>query len=127
MSSPLDEDAPGLARVAVQAVSVLNDATAESVDYPGLTGVRDIEAVTSALAQLTNELQEAVTHLDDYLSEQLREQRLNPAKGSSQTPESAVAVASGALADVRNAASDMSRLLNAAELAMLAIVASDRR
>jgi len=40
VSSPLDEDAPVLARVAVQAVSVLNDATAESVNYPGLTGLR---------------------------------------------------------------------------------------
>ncbi len=35
VSSPLDEDAPALARIAAQAVSVLNDATAASVDYPG--------------------------------------------------------------------------------------------
>ncbi len=38
MSAPLDEDAPPLARVAVRAVTVLHYATAESVNYPGLTG-----------------------------------------------------------------------------------------
>ena len=38
----------------------------------------------SALARVTDELQETVTHLNDYLSEQLREQRLKRAKGSSQ-------------------------------------------
>ncbi len=95
MSSPLDEDAPALARVAVQAVTVLNDATADSVDYPGLSGPRDIEAVLSALARLSDELQETATHLDDYLSDQLREQRLKRAKGSSQTPVSVVGVAGG--------------------------------
>lgn len=127
MSSPLDEDAAALARVAVQAVSVLNDATAESVHYPGLTGLRDIEAVMSALARLTDELQVTAAHLDDYLREQLREQRLNPAKGSSQTPETVVATASGALADVRDAAAHMSTLLTAAELAMLAVDPTDQR
>ena len=127
MSAPLDEDAPALARVAVQAVSVLNDATAQSVDYPGLTGLRDTEAVMSALARLTDELQQTVTHLNAYLSEQLRENRLNPAKGSSQTPESVVALARGALAEVRDAAAHMSTLLTAAEVAMLAVDASDQR
>jgi hypothetical protein len=68
VSSPLDEDAPALARVAVQAVSVLNDATEQSVDYPGLTGLRDTEAVMGALARLTDELQETVTHLNGYLT-----------------------------------------------------------
>ncbi len=126
MSSPLDEDAPALARVAVQAVTVLNDATADSVDYPGLRGPRDIEAVLSALARLSDELQETATHLDDYLSDQLREQRLKRAKGSSQTPVSVVGVAGGALAEVRDAAVHMSTLLTAAELAMLAVAPSDQ-
>ncbi len=126
MSSPLDEDAPALARVAVQAVTVLNDATADSVDYPGLSGPRDIEAVLSALARLSDELQETATHLDDYLSDQLREQRLKRAKGSSQTPVSVVGVAGGALAEVRDAAAHMSALLTAAELAMLAVAPSDQ-
>lgn len=126
MSSPLDEDAPALARVAVQAVTVLNDATADSVDYPGLSGPRDIEAVLSALARLSDELQETATHLDDYLSDQLREQRLKRAKGSSQTPVSVVGVAGGALAEVRDAAAHMSGLLTAAELAMLAVAPSDQ-
>jgi spore maturation protein SpmB len=125
VSSPLDEDAPALARVAVQAVTVLNDATADSVDYPGLSGPRDIEAVLSALARLSGELQETATHLDDYLSDQLRGQRLEPAKGSSQTPVSVVSVAGGALAEVRDAAAHMSTLLTAAELAMLAVAPSD--
>ncbi len=127
MSSPPDEDAPALARVAVQAVTVLNDATAESVHYPGLTGLRDIEAVMSALVRLTDELQETVTHLNDYLSEQMREQHLNPPTGGSQTPESVVAIASGALGDVRDAAAHMSTLLTAAELAMLAVGPADQR
>ncbi len=126
MSSPLDEDAPALARVAVQAVTVLNDATADSVDYPGLSGPRDIEAVLSALARLSGELQETATHLDDYLGDQLREQRLKRAKGSSQTPVSVVGVAGGALAEVRDAAAHMSALLTAAELAMLAVAPSDQ-
>jgi hypothetical protein len=126
VSSPLDEDAPALARVAVQAVTVLNDATADSVDYPGLSGPRDIEAVLSALARLSDELQETATHLDDYLSDQLREQRLKRAKGSSQTPVSVVGVAGGALAEVRDAAAHMSTLLTAAELAMLAVAPSDQ-
>jgi hypothetical protein len=126
VSSPLDEDAPALARVAVQAVTVLNDATADSVDYPGLSGPRDIEAVLSALARLSDELQETATHLDDYLSDQLREQRLKRARGSSQTPVSVVGVAGGALAEVRDAAAHMSALLTAAELAMLAVAPSDQ-
>lgn len=126
MSSPLDEDAPALARVAVQAVTVLNDATADSVDYPGLSGPRDIEAVLSALTRLSDELQETAANLDDYLRDQLREQRLKRAKGSSQTPASVVGVAGGALAEVRDAAAHMSTLLTAAELAMLAVAPSDQ-
>jgi len=127
VSSPLDEDAPALARVAAQAVSVLNDATAESVDYPGLTRPGDTEAVMSALGRLADGLQETVAHLDDYLSEQLREHRLKPTPGGSQTPESAVASAHSALTEVREAAAHMSRLLNTAELAMLAVDSDDRR
>ena len=127
MSSPLDEDAPALARIAVQAVSVLNDATAKSVDYPGLSGLRDSEMVISALARLADEVQETAAHLDGYLSEQLREQRLGPARGSSQTPQCAVETACEALAEVRDAAAHMSALLSAAELAMLAVDPTGRR
>jgi len=97
------------------------------VDYPGLTGPRDTEAVMSALGRLADGLQETVAHLDDYLGEQLREQRLKPAPGGSQTPASAVAGAHSALTEVREAAAHMSRLLNAAELAMLAVDSDGRR
>lgn len=126
MSSPLDEDAPALARVAAQAVTVLNDATEESVEYPGLTGPRDFEAVLSALTRLSDELQETAAHLDEYLRDQLREQRLKPAAGSSQTPASVVGDAGAALTQVRDAAASMSTLLTAAELALLAVASSDR-
>jgi hypothetical protein len=57
------------------------------VDCARRTGLREAEAVMSALRRLSDELQEAVTHLDGYPGEQLCEQRLNSAKGSSQTPE----------------------------------------
>lgn len=121
MTSPLDEDAPALAQIAVQAVRVLNDATDVSVAYPGLGGTRDTEAVLSALARLAEQVQETAAHLGGYLSEQLQEQRLHPAHGTSQLPESAVDSACAALAEVREAAVHMAALLTAAELAMLAI------
>ncbi len=72
----------------------------------------------SALRRLSEELQETVTHLNGYLGEQLCEQRLNPAKGSSQPPGCVVAIA-GALAEVRDAAAHMSELLTAGDLVML--------
>lgn len=37
----MDDDAPRLAGVAAQAVTVLNDATCASVQYPGLQGLPD--------------------------------------------------------------------------------------
>ena len=127
MSAPLDEDAPAVARVAVRVVSVLNDATAGSVNYPGLAGPRDSEAVMSALARLAEELQQTAAHLDAYLSEQLREQRLHAAPRSSQDPQTAVRTARGALGEVRDAAARMSDLLTAAELAMLDVDPADSR
>ena len=127
MSAPLDEDAPAVARIAVQAVSVLNDATAESVDYPGLTGPRDSEAVMSALARLADELQDTAAHLDAYLSEQLRDQRLHAAPRSSRSPQTAVHTARRALGEVRDAAARMSDLLTTAELAMLDVNPVDAR
>ncbi len=75
----------------------------------------------SALARLADEVQETATHLDGYLSDELREQRLGPVRGSSQTAECAVETACRALAEVRDAAAHMSALLSAAELAMLAV------
>ena len=121
MSSAMDEDAPALARVAAQAVAVLNDATTESVDYPGLAGLRDTEAVLGALARLADELQETTAHLTGYLTDQLDAGRLLPAQGTTQPPTSAVATARGALTDVRDAAAQMSSLLTQAELALLAV------
>jgi len=82
--------------------------------------------VLSALTRLSDELQATASHLDGYLRDQLREQRLKRAKGSSQTPVSVVSLAGGALAEVRDAAAHMSTLLTAAELAMLAVSPSDR-
>ncbi|MDP9390332.1 MAG: hypothetical protein M3P89_02865 [Actinomycetota bacterium] len=78
-----------------------------------------------ALARLSGELQETVAHLNDYQTDQSREQRLTQVKGSSRTPAYVVGIAGGALAEVRVAAAHMSSLLTAAELAMLAVATSD--
>lgn len=121
MSQPLDEDAAALARTAAAAVGALNDATAASVDYPGLAGPRDAEDVLVALATLSDGLQETATHLTRYLVDQLQEDRLAATDGSSQPPSAAVRAAGDALRQVQHAADEMSALLTQAELAMLAL------
>ncbi len=79
------------------------------------------------MARLADEVQETAAHLDAYLSGQLRDQRLNAARSSSQSPQAAVATARRALAEVRDAAARMSDLLTTAELAMLDVDFADHR
>ena len=125
MSAPLDEDAPRLARTAVRVVDVLNDATAQSVGYPGLAGPRDTEAVLGALARLADELTQTVSQLDGYLTDRLRTERLVPAPRSARPPAAAVDAACSALAEVREAAGRMADLLTTAELALLEVKGVD--
>lgn len=117
----MDEDAPALAGVAAQAVDVLNDATSASVRYPGLGGLADTEAVVVALTRLAAELQDTTAHLDGFLVQELAHDRLTGHDGSEATAAAAVAVARGALGQVRAAAEQMAAMLAHAELAMLAL------
>lgn len=121
MDDPLDEDAPLVASVAADAVKLLQDATAGSVGYPGLHGVDDAEDILGDLARLTQQLQETVAHLESYLDEQVEQHQLSPDHGSRRTPSQTIGTAQEALAEVRTAAGQMTRLLNAAEQAMLEV------
>ncbi len=125
MSQPLDEDAVALARTASRTVEVLNDATCDSVAYPGLGGLEDAEAVLAALTSLADELRETAAHLARYLVDQLHEDRLAATPGSSRTPAAAVGAARDALGQVQDAAVQMSALLTQAEAAMLALSTKD--
>lgn len=117
----MDEDAPALAGVAAQAVHVLNDATCASVQSPGLDGLTDTEAVVVSLTRLAEDLQDTAAHLDDFLIEQLTEDRITGHDGSDATAATAVLSARHALEQVRVTAGHMATLLNQAELAMLAL------
>ena len=116
MDSPLDEDAPAAAGVAAAALDVLSDATADSVGYPGLDSVRDLEAVLRALARLSDNLQDTARHLDDYLTGQLGQDQLAATRGST-TPAAAVQAAEDALLEVQRLSAELSGALTTAELA----------
>lgn len=119
MTRPLDEDAPVVADVAAQAVDLLNDATDAEVGYPGLHSVDDLEAVLAALARLTDELHDTAGHLDDYLTDQVDEDRLEPSGAGRRDPRDVVRAAGDALLEVRRLAAQLSDAINAAELAAL--------
>lgn len=125
MGQPLDEDAPVLADTAAAAVDVLNDATLAGVGYPGLESLSDAEAVLGSLARLAAGLQETVDHLTRYLDDELRDGRLPGAAATASAPTAAVAAAQVSLGRVREAAHHMSLLLTQAELAVLALDATD--
>lgn len=118
MDNPLDEDAPAAAGVAAAALDVLNDATADSVGYPGLASVHDLEAVLAALAKLSANLQDTARHLDHYLTGQLSQQRLASTRAST-TPAAAVQAAEDALLEVQRLSAELSAALTNAELATL--------
>ena len=119
MPDPIDEDAPLVAVVAADAVDLLTAATDAQVGYPGLRSVRDVEAVLSALARLIDELHDTAGHLDDYLSDQLDQDRLAPAAAVPRAPGEVARVVGDALLEVRQLAAQLSTAITAAELAAL--------
>lgn len=116
----MDDDAPQVAGAAAQALTVLSDATCASVQYPGLHGLPDAEAVLAALTRLADDLGDTAAHLDRYLLAQLDDQQVL-AVDRFRSTASAVQAARGTLEQVRDAAAHLSALLTQAELAMLAL------
>ena len=116
----MDDDAPQVAGAAAQALTVLSDATCASVQYPGLHGLPDAEAVLAALTRLADDLGDTAAHLNRYLLAQLEDQQVLALDGSGSAAE-AVQAARRTLEQVRDAAGHLSSLLTQAELALLAL------